>query len=67
MVAQPVEAEEMKMEEEAEEGLLLGGKLKPQKGIFYKDCNFKNEKERARAIMEAIGGFGDPKVYELDW
>ena len=36
-----------------------------QEGMFYKKCDFSNEKERARAIMDALDGFRNKKIYEL--
>lgn len=48
----------LNLEEDKEGGeseeLLVGGNVEQQQGMFYKTCNFRNEKERARAIMDAI-------------
>ena len=38
---------------------LLGGDIEKQKGMFYGRGSFKGEKDRARAINEAIEGFGN--------
>ena len=41
----------------------MGGDVEQQQGMFYKKCIFNNEKERARAIMDALSGFGNKKIY----
>ena len=55
--------EEDKEGEDSEEVLLMGGDVEQKQGMFYKKCIFNNEKERARAIMDALSGFGNKKIY----